>query len=181
MKRWTIDPVHSEVNFKVKHLMVSTVSGHFDKFDASIESDKPDFSDAKVFFEADVESINTKIVQRDVHLKSPDFFNSAVNPKITFVSTGVKKLSESEMEITGDFTINGITKAITLNAQYNGTVVGFGGATVAGFELRGAINRFDFGLHWNAMTEAGGVIVSDIVKLEILAEMIQAKEVSKAA
>lgn len=181
MTIWKIDPAHSEVNFKVKHLVVSTVRGHFDKFNASIETNKEDFSDAKIKFEADVNSVNTKNEQRDAHLKSADFFDSENHPKMTFVSTSVKKLSDHELLAAGELTIRGVTKKIVLDVIYNGIVSGFGGTEVAGFEIRSKLNRFDFGLQWNALTEAGGVVVSNEVKIEILAEFNIAQEAVKAA
>jgi len=181
MTTWKIDPTHSEINFKVKHLVVSTVTGHFSKFDASIESNKEDFSDSKISFEADVNSIDTKNEQRDGHLKSADFFDAEKYPKMTFVSKSVKKISDHELQVTGNLTLRGVTKEITLEVIYNGTVAGFGGTEVAGFEVRGKVNRFDFGLQWNALTEAGGVVVSNEVKIEILAEFNKAKEAVKAA
>ena len=181
MTTWKIDPVHSEINFKVKHLVVSTVTGHFSKFDASIETSKEDFSDAKINFEADINSIDTKNEQRDGHLKSADFFDSENHPKMTFVSKSIKKVSDHEMKVTGNLTLRGVTKEITLDVIYNGTVAGFGGTQVAGFEVRGNLNRFDFGLQWNALTEAGGVVVSNEVKIEILAEFNKVQEAVKAA
>ncbi|MDZ7626554.1 MAG: YceI family protein [Ignavibacteriaceae bacterium] len=181
MTTWKIDPAHSEINFKVKHLVVSTVTGHFGKFDASIESGKEDFSDAKINFEADINSIDTKNDQRDGHLKSADFFDAEKYPKMTFVSKSVKKISDHEMQVIGNLTLRGVTKEITLDVIYNGTVAGFGGKEVAGFEVRGKVNRFDFGLQWNALTEAGGVVVSNEVKIEILAEFNKANEAVKAA
>jgi len=181
MRTWKIDPTHSEINFKVKHLVVSTVTGHFSKFDASIESIKEDFADAKISFEADINSIDTKNEQRDAHLKSADFFDAEKHPNMTFVSKSVKKISDHELQVTGILTLRGVTKEITLEVIYNGTVAGFGGTEVAGFEVRGKVNRFDFGLQWNALTEAGGVVVSNEVKIEILAEFNKAKEAVKAA
>ncbi|HCV43155.1 MAG TPA: hypothetical protein DGH68_06700 [Bacteroidetes bacterium] len=181
MALWQIDPTHSEIGFKVKHLVVSTVTGHFDKFEATIQSEKEDFSDAKISFEADVTSINTKSEQRDEHLKSPDFFDSAKYPKMSFVSTSVKPLSDYELQVVGDLTMRGVTKEITLDVVYNGTVSGFGGNRVAGFEIRTKLNRFDFGLQWSALTETGGVVVSNEVKIEILAEFNQVQLQSKAA
>ncbi len=181
MKKWKIDSAHSEVKFKVKHLLVSTVTGQFKNFEAEIESADDSFENAKVTFSADVDSIDTRNEQRDGHLKSADFFDAENHPKITFVSTELKKISESAYSLTGDFTIRGTTKKVTLNVVYNGRSKGFDGLEVAGFELTGSVNRFDFGLHWNAMTEAGGIVVGPDVKLEIFAEMKEAQEVSKAA
>ena len=181
MTTWKIDPAHSEINFKVKHLVVSTVTGHFSKFDASIETNKEDFSDAKINFEADINSIDTKNEQRDAHLKSADFFEADKHPKMSFVSKSVKRISDHELQVIGNLSLRGITKEITLDVIYNGTVAGFGGTEVAGFEVRGKLNRFDFGLQWNALTEAGGVVVSNEVKIEILAEFNKSQEAINAA
>jgi polyisoprenoid-binding protein YceI len=181
MAQWKIDPVHSEINFRVKHLVVSTVTGTFGKFDATIEATKDDFSDAKFTFEADVNSISTKNDQRDGHLKSADFFDAANHPKMTYVSKSVKKTSDFELQVVGDLTMRGVSKEITLDVIYNGTVAGMGGAKVAGFEVKGKVNRFDFGLQWNALTEAGGVMVSNEVRIEILAEFAKVQSAAKAA
>jgi polyisoprenoid-binding protein YceI len=181
MTTWKIDNAHSEINFKVKHLVVSTVTGHFNQFDASIETNKEDFSDAKINFEADINSISTKNEQRDTHLKSADFFDAENHPKMKFISNSIKKISDHELQVKGDLTIRGIKKEITLDVIYNGTVPGFGVNEVAGFEVRGKINRFDFGLQWNALTEAGGVVVSNEVKIEILAEFNKVQQAVKAA
>lgn len=181
MALWKIDGAHSEIIFKVKHMVVSTVTGHFGAFDASIESDREDFSDAKISFEANVASINTKNEQRDGHLKSADFFDAEKFPKLSFVSTSVKKLSDHELQVAGNLTMRGVTKAVSLDVIYNGTVAGFSGARIAGFEIRTRLNRFDFGLQWNALTEAGGVVVSNEVRIEILAEFNKVQEAVKAA
>lgn len=171
MATWKIDPSHSEIKFKVKHLVVSTVTGQFDKFDATVEADKSDFSDAKISFWADVNSINTRNEQRDAHLKSADFFDAENFPKIEFMSKSITRKSDSDYEVSGNLTIRGVTKEVKLNVTYNGTVKGFGGGEVAGFEITGKINRFDFGLKWNALTEAGGIVVGDEVKIEISCEL----------
>jgi len=181
MALWKIDPAHSEVNFRIKHLVVSTVTGHFSQFDATIESEREDFSDAKITFDADVASINTKNEQRDGHLKSPAFFDTASYPSMSFASTSVKKVSDYELQVSGNLTMRGVTKDIKLDVVYNGTVAGFGGNQVAGFEIRTKLNRFDFGLQWSALTETGGVVVSNEVKIEILAEFNKAAQQSKAA
>jgi polyisoprenoid-binding protein YceI len=181
MTTWKIDATHSEVNFKVKHLVVSTVRGNFDKFDATIETNKEDFSDAVIKFEADVNSINTKNEQRDAHLKSADFFDAENHPKMSFASTSVKKISDFEMRAKGNLTLRGVTKEITLNVIYNGIVSGFGDIKVAGFEVSTKLNRFDYGLQWNALTEAGGIVVSNEVKIEILAEFNRVNEAIKVA
>jgi polyisoprenoid-binding protein YceI len=181
MTQWKIDTAHSEIGFRVKHLVVSTVSGTFDRFDARIEAASPDFSDMTVTFEADAASINTKNGQRDAHLKSPDFFDAANHPKLSFASTSVKRLSDHEFEVAGGLTIRGVTRPVTLEVVYNGTVTGFGGTTIAGFEIRGKVNRFDFGLQWSALTETGGVVVGSDVRFEIQAEFNRAAEAAQAA
>lgn len=181
MSLWKIDQAHSEIKFKAKHLVVSTVTGHFNSFDANVESEKSDFTDAKITFEADVNSISTKNEQRDGHLKSPDFFDAANHPKITFVSKSLVKKSDSDYELIGDITIRGITKEIKMHTVFNGAVKGFGGIEVAGFELSGKLNRFDFGLQWNALTEAGGIVVGEEIKLEISVELNKIESAQKAA
>jgi polyisoprenoid-binding protein YceI len=175
MATWKIDPVHSEIKFKVKHLVVSTVTGQFNKFEGTVESDKPDFTDAKIKFEADVNSIDTKNEQRNNHLKSADFFDAANYPKLTFLSKSIKKKSDNEYEVVGDLSIRQTTKEIKLDVVYNGTVKGFGGVDVAGFEMTGKLNRFDYGLQWNALTEVGGIVVAEDVKIEISAELNKAE------
>lgn len=171
MATWIIDQAHSEIKFKVKHLIVSTVTGQFNSFSGTVVSDNPDFSDAKITFEADINSIDTKNEQRDGHLKSPDFFDAANYPKLTFESKSIKKKDDGEYLVTGDLTIKGTKKEITLDAIYNGTVKGFGGVEVAGFEITGKLNRFDYGLQWNVLTEAGGIVVGEEVKIEISTEL----------
>ena len=170
MTTWKIDPVHSEVTFKVKHMVIATVTGQFRQFDGTIEASKPDFSDARIQFEADVTSISTNNDQRDGHLKSSDFFDAANYPKLTFVSKSFARQNDGSYKLTGDMTMRGVTREVTLNVNYNGTVKGFDGE-LAAFEITGSLNRQDFGLRWNALTEAGGVVVSDEVKLDIVIEL----------
>jgi polyisoprenoid-binding protein YceI len=174
MALWKVDAAHSEIKFKVKHLVISTVTGHFSAYAGTVEASKDDFSDAKISFEADIDSIDTKNAQRDGHLKSPDFFDAANHPKLTFTSTDIKKVSNNNYEVTGDLTIRGTKKSVKLNVVYHGTVKGFGGTEVAAFEITGKINRQEFGLKWSALTEAGGVVVADDVILEINAELNRA-------
>ncbi|AFD08514.1 YceI family protein [Solitalea canadensis] len=170
---WNLDPNHTEVKFKVKHLVISSVTGYFSNFNGTVETTQADFSDAKVSFEADINSISTKNEQRDGHLKSADFFDAANHPKLTFVSTSISKKDDRDYQLNGNLTIRGVTKSITLDAEYNGTVKGFGVDDVAAFELEGKINRKDFGLIWNGLTETGGVVVGDEVKLDITAELVK--------
>jgi len=174
MAKWTIDTTHSEVGFKVKHLVISTVSGKFNTFEGTVESDKNDFTDAKINFTADVNSITTGNEQRDGHLKSDDFFNAEQFPKLTFSSTSIVKKDDSDYELTGDLTIRDVTKPITLKVEFGGIEPNFYGNTVAAFELTGKINRKEYGLKWHAATEAGGLVVSDDVKLAITIEITKA-------
>jgi polyisoprenoid-binding protein YceI len=174
MATWKMDTAHSEVKFKVKHLVISTVTGNFNKFTGTVETSKDDLTDAKIAFEAEVNSIDTKNEQRDGHLKSGDFFDAATHPTLTFKSKAFTKKSGNDYNLTGDLTLRGTTKEVTFPVVYNGTVKGFGGSfDVAAFEINGKINRQDFGLKWNALTETGGIVVSDDVKLEVLAEFIK--------
>ena len=173
MATYKIDPMHSEIKFKVKHLMITNVTGEFKNFDATMEAEKEDFSDAKISFEADVNSINTNQEQRDTHLKSDDFFNAEQFPKIKFVSKELKKLSGNDYKLVGDLTIRDVTKEATLDAELGGTMLDFYGQTKVGFELGGRISRSAFNLKWNAVTEAGGVVVSDEIKLQLAAQMVK--------
>lgn len=169
--KWVIDPAHTEVHFKVKHLVISTVTGSFEKFDGSLTTSEDDFSDAEVEFSADVNSINTNAPDRDAHLKSPDFFDAANFPKLTFKSKKITKTGDDEYKLTGDITIRGTTKEITLDVTFGGTIKDPWGNTKAGFEITGKLNRKDFGLHWSAITETGGVVVADEVKLALNVEL----------
>jgi len=165
---WKIDQAHSEVGFKVKHMMISTVSGSFEKFEGYLETTTDDFTDAVFNFSAEIDSVNTNNKDRDTHLKSDDFFNATEYPKLKFVS---KSFNGSELK--GDLTIRDVTKEISLDVDYNGTAVDAYGQTKAGFELEGSVNRKDFKLNWNAITEAGNVVVSDKVKLIISVQFIK--------
>ncbi len=173
MATYKIDPAHSEITFKVRHLMITNVTGHFTKFDATLTANKEDFTDGQLSFEADTNSVYTNNEQRDAHLKSDDFFNAEKYPKLRFVSTDIKKLDDEEYKLNGNLTIRDVTKPITLNATYNGNVVDPYGQTKIGFELTGKINRKDYNLNWNAITEAGGIVVSDEVRLALNVQMIK--------
>lgn len=168
---WTIDAAHSEIQFKAKHLVISTVTGSFTRFNATLESEGDDFAGAKVTFEAEVNSINTGVAQRDGHLMSEDFFNAEKYPKLSFVSTDFKKTGDTTYAVTGDMTIRDVTKSIVLSVEYGGKMVDFYGNTKAGFEITGKINRKEFGLTWDAVTEAGGIVVGDEIKLALNVQM----------
>ena len=162
---WAIDPSHSEIQFKVKHLVITTVTGNFKEFSGSLEGNNDDFAGASISFEAQTASISTNSEQRDEHLKSADFFDAEQFPTLTFQSTTFTKKGDEEYSLTGNLTLKGVTLPIDLEVEYNGTATDPWGNVKAGFELKGKLNRKDFGLTWNAPTEAGGVLVSEEVKL----------------
>ena len=164
--KWALDPMHSEVQFKIKHLVISTVTGSFNTFAGSLESAGDDnFENAAVEFSLDVDSINTNQEQRDAHLRGEEFFDSAKFPHIKFESTSFTKTSGNEYKVTGNLTVKDVTKPVTLEAEYGGSAVDFYGNHKAGFEVSGKINRKEFNLTWGAVTEAGSIVVGDDVKL----------------
>lgn len=166
--KWNIDKTHSEVGFKVKHMMISTVKGHFEDYKASVETADDSFSDASFSFSAKIDSINTKNGDRDNHLKSDDFFNASEYPEMTF-----KSKSFDGENLVGDLTIRDVTEEVILEVDFNGVAVDPYGKTKAGFEMRGKINRKDFNLTWSAVTEAGSIVVADIVNLAIDAQFVK--------
>lgn len=172
---WKIDPAHSEIQFKVKHLMITTVTGYFRKFDLTVETKNDDFTTAgKILFTADTSSIDTNNDQRDTHLKSVEFFDTENFGQLTY--TG-KKFSGSgeDYSLTGDLSIRGVTRPVTLKIHFGGMVVDHYGQTKAGFEVTGKISRKEFGLVWNAVTEAGQVVVSDDIRLICEIQLIKQK------
>lgn len=171
--KWAIDTAHSEIHFKVRHMMVSNVTGSFGQFEGSVESETDDFQGADIQFSADVASISTNNTDRDNHLKSDDFFNAEQYPKLTFKSTSFAKKSDGDYELKGDLTIRDVTKPVTLAVEYNGTAVDPYGQTKAGFEISGKINRKDYNLKWSAVTEAGNVVVSDEVRLVLNVQLVK--------
>ncbi len=173
MATYKIDASHSEITFKVKHLMITNVTGSFQEFDATMESAEENFSDAAIQFNAEVKSISTNNEQRDTHLKSADFFEAEKFPTINFVSTSLVPKTGSDYELNGDLTIKGVTKSVKLNVEFGGTMTDFYGQNKAGFEISGKFNRSDFGLTWSAVTEAGGVVVSDEIKLNMAVQMVK--------
>ena len=165
---WAIDPSHSDVMFKVRHMMISTVSGHFEDFNATVNADSDDFSGAEVEFSAKIDSINTKNADRDAHLKSDEFFNAESFPELKF-----KSKSYDGNKLVGDLTIRDVTKEVTFDTAFNGVATDPYGQTKAGFEISGKINRKDFNLTWSAVTEAGKIVVSDEVKLIVDAQFVK--------
>jgi polyisoprenoid-binding protein YceI len=173
MSKWNLDPAHSEAQFKVRHMMVSNVSGYFRDISASLQAEKEDLSDAEFQFEAKIDSIDTRQKDRDAHLKSADFFDAENHPLLTFNSTSVE-VKDGNWLIKGDLSIRGISKSVELKAEYFGQVVDPYGQTKAAFEIEGKISRKDFDLTWNAVTEAGSIVVADEVKLLVNAQFVKA-------
>ena len=162
---WKVDSMHSEVGFKVRHMMISNVSGSFAAFDATATTNGDDFSTANFSFDAQIASINTGVADRDGHLKSADFFDAENHPTLRFSSTGVTKIDDETLEIAGNLEIKGQTKPVVLKAEFAGIAVDPYGQTKAGMTLSGSIKRSEFGLTWSAVTEAGHIVVSDDIKL----------------
>jgi polyisoprenoid-binding protein YceI len=173
--KWILDPSHSEVEFKVKHMMISNVSGKFTKFDASLETEGEDFMTAKVSFTADIDSINTGAEQRDGHLKGPEFFDAAKFPQLKFVATKYENVdNDGSYEVYGDLTIRDVTKNVKLDVEFGGVIKDPWGNTRAGITATGKINRKIFGLSWNGVTETGSLIVSDEVRIHVGLEFVKA-------
>lgn len=162
---WVLDPTHSELLFKVKHLMITNVKGEFRSFNASLESVGTDFSKAKVTATVDADSIFTNNTDRDNHLKSADFFDVENHKELTFEGTSFTKLDDDNYQLKGDLTIKGVTKEISLNVEFGGMAKDPWGNEKAGFSISGKFNRKNWGLNWNAALEAGGVMVSDEVRI----------------
>ncbi|WP_264520908.1 YceI family protein [Flavobacterium sp. N1994] len=166
---WVLDPTHSEIGFKIKHLMITNVSGKFNSVEATIENEDDTFETSKIRFSAETLSIDTNNEERDGHLKGGDFFDVAEYPTLTFVATNIIQLKEGGYTITGDLTIKGHTKSITLAAEYSPPILDPWMQLKAGLSVTGKINRKDFGLEWNTTLEAGGMLVGEEVSL--IAEM----------
>jgi polyisoprenoid-binding protein YceI len=171
--KWAIDPTHSEVQFKVKHLVISMVTGTFNSFEGTVESESEDFSNSKINFSIDVNSIDTNQEQRDGHLRSADFFDTEKYPKINFVSTSFNKVKGDQYKLAGKLTIKDVAKVVELEVEYGGSAVDSYGNNKAGFEVTGKINRKDFGLVWNAVTEAGAIVVGEDIKLNINIQLVK--------
>jgi polyisoprenoid-binding protein YceI len=171
--KWTGDPAHSEIQFKVKHLMITTVTGYFSTFNIEVETDGDDFTTAsRIEFTADTKSINTNNEQRDTHLRSPEFFNAEQFSQIKFVGKKYEKAGDS-YKLHGELTIRDITKPISLNVEFAGIVKDPYGQTKAGFTVDGKISRKEFGLTWNAVTEAGHVVVSDEIRVHCEVQLVK--------
>jgi polyisoprenoid-binding protein YceI len=172
--KWTIDPAHSTIEFKVKHLMITTVTGSFQRFDADITAPGDDLSKARVSFRAEAASVTTGSEQRDAHLKSPDFFDTAKHPHITFISTKAESVDDDgSWTLHGDLTINGIAKPVKLDVEFGGVMKDPWGNTKAGVTINGRLDRKQWGLVWNAALEAGGMLVSDEVRIACEVQLVQ--------
>lgn len=173
LTKWSIDPTHSEIQFKVKHLMITTVTGHFRKFDLQVETEDDDFSKvSSLVFTADADSVETHNEQRDGHLKSADFFAAEQFPQLKFVGKKVQQKGD-QFTLTGDLTIRDITRPITLDVEMGGIVTDPWGQTKAGFTVEGKLKRKEFNLSWDALTEAGQVVVSNDVRIHCEIQLVK--------
>jgi polyisoprenoid-binding protein YceI len=171
---WAIDASHSKIGFRVKHLMISNVLGNFREFEGKITTEGNDFSTAEIAVSLSTASVDTEIADRDTHLKSADFFDAANFPKITFTGSALKDLGDDMYELTGDLVIKGVTNKVVLSVEFGGLMADPWGNMKAGFSITGKINRKDWGLNWNAALEAGGVLVSEEVKIACDIELVKA-------
>lgn len=171
--KWVIDPMHSDVQFKVKYLVISTVTGSFRNFSGGATSRNDGFENAEIHFSLDVNSVNTQVEMRDNHLRSADFFDAGNFPQISFQSTSFKKVKGNLYHLFGLLTIKGITKPVELDAEFGGLALDAAGNTKAGFEVSGSISRWEFGLTFNPLTKAGGMVLSEEIKLEANIQLVQ--------
>jgi polyisoprenoid-binding protein YceI len=178
---WTIDPAHAEIGFAVRHLMLSTVRGRFGTVNGTITVDENDPNTAKIDVTVDVTSVDTRQEMRDNHLRSPDFFDVANHPTMHFVSKRIEGDVTGTFKVIGDLTIRGTTKQVTLDVTFEGRAKDPWGNDRAGFSATGKINRRDFGLNWNQALEAGGVVVSDEVKMTLDVEIVRQAAVAANA
>jgi polyisoprenoid-binding protein YceI len=176
--QWVLDPSHSELLFKVKHMMITNVKGEFRKFAAEVNTIGTDFSTASVSLTIDVASIFTNSDDRDGHLKSPDFFDADNHKEIAFTGTSMTKADDDKFVLTGDLTIKGHTRSVSLDVEFGGTNKDPWGNEKAGFSVSGKIHRKDFGLNWNAALETGGVLVSDEVKINAEVQFVKQTQVA---
>lgn len=173
---WTIDKTHSNVDFQVKHLMISTVRGHFRDFDAALYIDEDEPENSRVTARVATASVDTNAEDRDAHLRSDDFFNSDDFPYMTFESTKVERLSTTDFRVTGDLTIRDVTKTVVLDGEYHGRIEDPWGNERASFEANTQISREEFGVRWNQAIETGGVVVSDRVKIHLYIEAVRSAD-----
>jgi polyisoprenoid-binding protein YceI len=173
--KWDVDNVHSSVRFSVSHLVISEMEGSFQKYTGTITGSKPDFTDAVIEFTIDVNSLSTENEMRDKHLKSPEFFDVEKYPSITFKSTSFKKKQGNKYELNGNITMHGVTKPAKFDVDYGGTANDGMGNTKAGFKASTTINRFDYGLKWDKLTETGGAMIGKEVTISLKLEFTKKK------
>lgn len=173
VNKWVLDPTHSEIQFKIKHLMITNVTGGFTSFDVHASTEDEDFSRASISFSAKVDSINTNNEQRDGHLKSADFFDAENFPEISFSSDQIVKSDDDNFKVPGTLTIKGVSQPVTLDAEFGGITKDPYGNIKAGFSISTKINRKDFGLTWNAALETGGVMVSEDVRINAEIQLVK--------
>lgn len=172
---WNLDRSHSSIGFSVEHMVVSETVGQFNDFSVDIKSDKPDFTDAKGSVTIQTASIDTKDAKRDGHLKSPDFFDAEKNPTIKFEIKQFAKVKDKEYKLVGNLTMHGVTRSVTLTGKFAGIVKDPYGMTRTGIKLSGEVDRYDFGLKYNAAMEAGGMVIGQKVTINCNIELTQAK------
>ena len=178
--KWVLDPTHSEIGFKIKHLMITNVSGNFNKFEVKAETNGDDFSNAKVTAQIDVASINTNNSQRDEHLRNADFFEADTYPAITFRSTKIQKIDNETFALLGELTIKETTKPVKLALEYGGVTKDPYGNFKAGFSISGKINRHEFGVSYNAVLETGGVALGEEIKINGEIQLVKQEVLEEA-
>ncbi|MCW3118957.1 MAG: hypothetical protein JWM28_3039 [Chitinophagaceae bacterium] len=178
--KWSLDPIHSELGFKIRHLMITNVSGNFNKFNIDVETEDDNFDSAKVKATIDVDSINTNNEPRDIHLRNADFFETGTHPKVDFKSTRIEKAGSDTFNLYGDLTIKGITKPVQLTLEHAGLAKDPWGNIKAGFTLSGKINRKDFGISFNAPMETGGVMLGEEIKINGEIQLVKQAELQPA-
>jgi polyisoprenoid-binding protein YceI len=175
-KKWILDASHSDVQFKVKHLMITTVNGSFTTFSGSVETEDNDISTAKVQFSADVNSISTNNEQRDAHLKNGDFFDAENHPKLSFTSSRLEKVSDDDYKLYGTLTMRGVSKQIALNVEFGGIITDPWGNTRSGFTVTGKVNRTDFGVSFGAVSDTGAVLLGHDVSIQANVQFVAQAE-----
>lgn len=171
--KWILDPMHSEIHFKVRHMMVSWVTGSFQKFDTEVETNGDDFTTAKVKFTADINSISTNNEQRDAHLRTGDFLDAENHPQLAFESEKLEKIDDENYKLFGTLTMRGISKKISLNVEFGGIAQDPWGNTRSGFSLTGKINRKDFGVSFSMVSETGSILLGEDVTININVEFVK--------
>lgn len=179
--KWTLDAAHSELQFKIKHMMISTVTGRFNQFDAAVETDGDDFAQSKIKLTAEVKSISTNNEQRDAHLRTGDFFDAENHPQLIFEGEKMEKIDDENYKLHGILEMRGTRKPVTLDVEFGGIMKDPYGLTRAGFSIRGKINRRDFSVSFSLISETGGILLADDVTINAGIEFIKQQEASVAA